>query len=72
VWFSVKMLKAVQMMEIPLLKTWIHSFVMDSLTQAMVDPGRIEIPLDFAGPTDIPATDRYKQRGTVQIDAVCF
>lgn len=31
VWFSIRVLKAVQMMEVPILKTWIHAVVMDAL-----------------------------------------
>ncbi|XP_047478110.1 uncharacterized protein LOC125031428 isoform X1 [Penaeus chinensis] len=43
VWFSVRILKAVQMMEVPVLKTWLHSLVMDALASAWVDPGQLEI-----------------------------
>ncbi|XP_050719248.1 uncharacterized protein LOC126999964 isoform X5 [Eriocheir sinensis] len=43
VWFSVRVLKAVQMMELPVLKTWLHSLVMDALSTAWVDPGQLEI-----------------------------
>lgn len=42
VWFSVKILKAVQMMEVPVLKTWLHSLVTDALATAWVDPGQLE------------------------------
>ncbi|KAK3749842.1 hypothetical protein QZH41_015501, partial [Actinostola sp. cb2023] len=43
--FDVCMLRAVQVMDIPMLKDFINALVMDSLTYALVDPGRIEIPL---------------------------
>ncbi|XP_071551358.1 uncharacterized protein [Panulirus ornatus] len=43
VWFSVRILKAVQMMEVPVLKTWLHSLVTDALATAWVDPGQLEI-----------------------------
>ncbi|KAK6635343.1 hypothetical protein RUM44_000594 [Polyplax serrata] len=43
VWFSIRMLKALQMMEVPVLKTWIHSVFMDALETALVDPGRLHI-----------------------------
>ncbi|KAG7176890.1 Tricalbin-1-like, partial [Homarus americanus] len=43
VWFSVRILKAVQMMEVPVLKTWLHSLVMDALATAWVDPGQLEV-----------------------------
>ncbi|KAJ9589915.1 hypothetical protein L9F63_016976, partial [Diploptera punctata] len=45
VWFSIRVLKAVQMMEVPLLKTWIHSLVMDALITYLVDPGKLDINL---------------------------
>lgn len=32
-----------QMMEVPVLKTWIHSLVMDALATSFVDPGHLEI-----------------------------
>ena len=63
VWFSVRMLKAVQMMEIPVLKSWLHTLVMDGLTQALVDPGKIDIKVEATGPTNQPAKSRSKTRG---------
>ncbi|XP_065354006.1 uncharacterized protein LOC135948588 isoform X3 [Cloeon dipterum] len=45
VWFSVRILKAVQMMEVPLLKTWIHSVVMEALVTSLVDPGHLDVNL---------------------------
>ncbi|XP_043477779.1 uncharacterized protein LOC122508474 isoform X2 [Leptopilina heterotoma] len=45
VWFSVKVLKAVQMMEVPLVKTWIHAVVSDALASWLVDPGHLELDL---------------------------
>ncbi|XP_021917858.1 uncharacterized protein PYUK71.03c-like isoform X2 [Zootermopsis nevadensis] len=45
VWFSVRVLKSVQMMEVPVLKTWIHSLVMDALVTALVDPGKLDVNL---------------------------
>lgn len=33
------------MMEVPVLKTWIHSVFMDALETALVDPGRFHINL---------------------------
>ena len=63
VWFSVRVLKAVQMMEIPLLKSWIHSLVLDGLTQALVDPGRVDIRTNSTGPTKAPAKSKDKTRG---------
>ena len=32
IWFSVRVLKGLRVMEVPLLKNWVHSFVMDMFT----------------------------------------
>ncbi|EFN74083.1 Protein piccolo [Camponotus floridanus] len=45
VWFSVRILRAVQMMEMPLIKTWIHAVVTDALASWLVDPGHLEVNL---------------------------
>ncbi|XP_011333563.2 uncharacterized protein LOC105277101 isoform X2 [Ooceraea biroi] len=45
VWFSVRILRAVQMMEMPLIKTWIHAVVTDALASWLVDPGHLEMDL---------------------------
>nr|XP_006815506.1 PREDICTED: uncharacterized protein LOC102802144 [Saccoglossus kowalevskii] len=45
VWFSVRVLKAVQLMEIPILKGWIHSLIMEALTTELVDPGKLDIKI---------------------------
>lgn len=45
VWFSVRILRAVQMMEMPLIKTWIHAVVTDALASWLVDPGQLELNL---------------------------
>lgn len=53
VWFNVRILRAVQMMEMPLIKTWIHAVVTDALASWLVDPGHLEINLrarDRPGP----------------------
>ncbi|ELT88133.1 hypothetical protein CAPTEDRAFT_221179 [Capitella teleta] len=60
VWFAIRMLKAVQMMEIPVLKSWIHHLVLDGLTTALVDPGKWEIRMESVGPTKIPARPRHR------------
>lgn len=33
------------MMEVPILKTWIHSVIMDALETSLVDPGKIHLNL---------------------------
>ena len=43
VWFNVRLLRSVQMMEVPLVKTWIHAVVSDALASWLVDPGHLEI-----------------------------
>nr|XP_034188727.1 tricalbin-1-like isoform X2 [Osmia lignaria] len=45
VWFSVRILRTVQMMEMPLIKTWIHAVVTDALASWIVDPGHLEMNL---------------------------
>ena len=63
-WFAIRMLRAVQMMDIPLLKSWIHSLVMDGLTQALVDPGKVDIRVEPTGPTNYaPAKTGTKAKG---------
>ena len=66
VWFAVRMLGAVQMMEIPILKSWLHTLVMDGLTQALVDPGKVDMRVDATGPTHEPARARSKANGMQQ------
>lgn len=43
--FNIRLLKAVQLMEFPLLRQWITQMVNDYLKLALVDPGHITIPL---------------------------
>lgn len=45
IWFDVKILGAVQVMEMPLIKTWIHAVVTDALSNWLVDPGQLEMNL---------------------------
>ncbi len=63
VWFSIRMLKTLQMMEIPILKSWIHHLVMDGLTQALVDPGKVDIKVEVVGPTNLASKARAKSNG---------
>ncbi|CAG0894659.1 unnamed protein product [Cyprideis torosa] len=48
VWFNIRFLKTVQMMDVPYLKSWIHGLVLDSLTASMVDPFAWDIELSVA------------------------
>ncbi|XP_053395877.1 uncharacterized protein LOC123544970 isoform X2 [Mercenaria mercenaria] len=52
VWFNVTVLKALQLMEVPLLKSWIHINVMEGITKALVDPGKIDIHIATVGPVN--------------------
>ncbi|XP_020292383.1 uncharacterized protein LOC109858995 isoform X2 [Pseudomyrmex gracilis] len=45
IWFDVKILGAVQVMEMPLIKTWIHTVVTDALSSWLVDSGQLEMNL---------------------------
>ncbi|XP_064601756.1 uncharacterized protein LOC135467816 isoform X3 [Liolophura sinensis] len=54
VWFNVRSMKALQLMQIPLLKTWIYTHVMEGFTAALVDPGRVDLSLAKAGPVYSP------------------
>ncbi|CAH3128724.1 unnamed protein product [Porites lobata] len=51
--FDVRLMRAVQVMDIPMLKDFINALVMDSLTYALVDPGRIEVPLHGVDPDEM-------------------
>ena len=42
-WFGLRVLKAVQLMEVPLLKLWVHHVAMDGIINALVDPGKLDI-----------------------------
>ena len=63
------MLKAVQMMEIPMLKSWIHSLVMDGLTEALVDPGKIDFKL-ASSHAYAPSKSRAKTNGKMCVCAL--
>jgi len=43
--FNIRLLKAIQLMEFPLLRQWITQMVNDYLKLALVDPGHITVPL---------------------------
>lgn len=50
VWFNVCVLGGFQIMEVPLLKTWIHTHVLEGITKALVDPARLHVSLASVGP----------------------
>ncbi|XP_064394544.1 uncharacterized protein LOC135341813 isoform X2 [Halichondria panicea] len=45
IWFNVRVLKGLRVTEIPILKSWIHNFIMDVFTTLLVNPGKLS--LDF-------------------------
>ncbi|XP_076463535.1 extended synaptotagmin-1-like isoform X2 [Babylonia areolata] len=56
--FNLRMMKTLQMMEVPLLKSWIHTNVMEGLTKAMVNPASVDLTLAKAGPVEITRKGR--------------
>ena len=53
------------MMEIPLLKNWVYSVVMGGLTDALVDPGKVDIKFERTGPTNAPEPSKIKNLGSM-------
>ncbi|XP_055957357.1 uncharacterized protein LOC126821662 isoform X2 [Patella vulgata] len=51
--FNIHMLRAIQLMEVPLLKSWIYNNVMEGLTKAMVDPASVDLHFAKAGPIQV-------------------
>ncbi|XP_021363812.1 extended synaptotagmin-1-like isoform X2 [Mizuhopecten yessoensis] len=51
--FSVNVLKHLNIMQVPLIKSWLQANVMEGLTKALVDPGVIDIPIAKTGPIQI-------------------
>ncbi|KAL8611006.1 hypothetical protein ACOMHN_042622 [Nucella lapillus] len=56
--FNLRMMKTLQLMEVPLLKSWIHTNVMEGLTKAMVNPASLDLTLAKAGPVEISRKTR--------------
>ncbi|KAK3702728.1 hypothetical protein RRG08_042714 [Elysia crispata] len=67
--FNIRMLRALSLMEIPLLKSWIHNNVMEGLTKAMVDPASVDINVSKVGPTLMGqnVSKRKKAQGVLTI-----
>lgn len=53
------------MMEVPILKTWLHSVVVDALESALVDPGQISFNPGGAK-HDAPTPDNDKNNSLAQ------
>ncbi|XP_041353742.1 tricalbin-3-like isoform X2 [Gigantopelta aegis] len=62
--FNISLLRAIQMMEVPLLKSWIHTNFMDGLTKALVDPSSVDINFAKTGPVQIGRAE--KKHGPAQ------
>ncbi|CAL1533878.1 unnamed protein product [Lymnaea stagnalis] len=60
--FNISVLKALSLMEIPLLKSWIHNHVMEGLTQALVDPASVDINFNKVGPILMGQTVSKKEK----------
>ncbi|XP_059178126.1 uncharacterized protein LOC131957377 isoform X2 [Physella acuta] len=69
--FNIQLLRALSLMEIPLLKSWVHNNVMEGLTKAMVDPASVDIHINKVGPTLMGQTTSKKKKAqgvlTIQI-----
>ncbi|XP_052824922.1 uncharacterized protein LOC106869820 isoform X2 [Octopus bimaculoides] len=50
VWFNISVMGGLQVMEMPLLKTWIHTHVKEGITKALVDPAKLDVSLASVGP----------------------
>ncbi|GFR74282.1 extended synaptotagmin-1, partial [Elysia marginata] len=61
--FNIRMLRALSLMEIPLLKSWIHNNVMEGLTKAMVDPASVDINVSKVGPTLMGQNVTQRKKG---------
>ena len=62
-WFSMRILKTMDIMEVPLLKSFLHQLLLDALCDALVDPGKLEINMESTGPTKIPSKVQPKALG---------
>lgn len=66
VWFGLRVLKAVQLMEVPLLKSWIHHAAMEGIVNALVDPGKLDIcGRHSTGPSSVMKMRSRKPNGMI-------
>lgn len=67
-WYSVRVYKGLRITDIPLVKSWVHSFIMSIFQSLLVDPGRLEIDLMSSNPQSIadPHSSR-RARGVLTI-----
>ncbi|XP_025104942.1 tricalbin-3-like isoform X2 [Pomacea canaliculata] len=59
--FNLHLMKTLQMMEVPLLKSWIYTNIMETLSKAMVDPASLDVTLSKAGPIEISHQQKKKK-----------
>ncbi|XP_065198290.1 uncharacterized protein LOC135829831 [Sycon ciliatum] len=45
VWLNIRVLKGLQIMQLPIIKNWLHSLIMDSLKETLVDPYRYSVDI---------------------------
>ncbi|XP_064636611.1 uncharacterized protein LOC135493308 [Lineus longissimus] len=64
IWFSVKILRTFEVMDLPLLKSWIHNFVMDIICLTLVDPYKFELDLKTERPVVGPTASRAKKQNS--------
>ena len=62
--FELKVLRAFQLMQIPMLKSWLNSVVTNGLAEALVDPGKIDFFIDQTGPSAVPDRAKTLAKGT--------
>lgn len=58
--FSVRTLRVIPVSEIPFLKTWIYHLVMNGLSEALVDPGKLDFTTTSTGPTKVLSKSQPK------------
>ena len=66
--FGVRVMRRIQLMEVPFFKMWLHSFLSNTILQAFVDPGKLELSLSdvegvLGSPSPEPCSALYGELG---------
>lgn len=61
--FSIRTLRMIPLTEIPFLKTWIYHLVMNGLSEALVDPSKLDFTTTSTGPTKVLSQPQPKALG---------
>ncbi|GAB1609829.1 extended synaptotagmin-1-like isoform X3 [Argonauta hians] len=61
VWFNISVMGGLQVMEMPLLKTWIHTHVKEGISKALVDPAKLDVSLASVGPVQYQRSAAKRQ-----------